>query len=169
MELSQSSLAMLMIGAVPIGAFLSLAYRLADPIAAKQSVIQKIYVNCKDFVFMILAGIVTVILVYYVNDGDYRYLAPIGALIGFLLGDLAFKALVAKIKRWLLGVLSYMITAPTKWIYRKTLEPIYAKAYAKSLIKRTEHRIEYMMQLASNGFENYTEAKNERAGKATDR
>ncbi len=117
---------------------------------------------------MILAGVVTVILVYYVNDGDYRYLAPIGALIGFMLGDLACKALIAKIKKWLLGVFAYMITVPAKWIYQKTLGPIYAKAYAKSLIKRTENRIEYMRQLASNGFENNTEAKNERTGKATD-
>ena len=168
MEISQTSLAMLMIGAVPIGAFMSLAYRLADPITTKQSMLQKIYVNCKDFIFMILVGVMTVILVYYVNDGDYRYLAPIGALVGFFLGDLACKALIAKIKKWLLSVFACMITVPAKRIYRKTLGLIYAKAYAKSLIKRTEYRIEYMMQLASYGFENNTEAKNERTGKATD-
>lgn len=159
MELSQSSLAMLMIGAVPIGALLSVAYRLTQFIKTPSNVWQKIAINVKDFAFAVFAGLLTVILVYYVNDGDYRYLAPLGAVIGFLISDLLFAKLIIRIREYVLRTLGRVISVPIRWIWRLTVEPLMEKASFTSMVRSTDLRIKAMMRNASNGFENFTEAK----------
>ncbi len=159
MELSQTSLAMLMFGAMPIGVMLSIVYRLADPITTQRSVFKKIYGNCKDFIFMILAGIMTVILVYYVNDGDYRYLAPLGAVTGFFVSDLLLGKLLVRIRDFVLFTAWRILSVPIRWLWHLTIGPMIAKASLSKMIKSTDDRIEAMMLEASNGFENITEAK----------
>lgn len=159
MELSQASLAMLALGAFPLGVLINLAYRIGAPSVPMKSVWIRLYANLRDFVFMIIAGVLTVILVYYVNDGEYRYLAPLGAICGFLLGDLILREPIKKARAWLIHVLGRILAVPVTWILRKTYFPLRVKISGDSQKRYTEKRKVLMMQLASNGFENNTEAK----------
>lgn len=159
MELSQASLAMLALGAFPLGVLISVAYRIGAPSALTKSVWIRTYANLRDFVFMIIAGVLTVILVYYVNDGEYRYLAPLGAIGGFLLGDMLLREPIIKARAWLIRGLVRILSVPIAWVLQKTYFPFRVRISENTKRRYTEKRIELMMQLASNGFENNTEAK----------
>ena len=77
MELSQTALAMLLLGGFPFGLALNLVYALTDFGALPESIVKKLLCNAKDFVFALMAGLLAIILVYYVNDGEFRYLTVI--------------------------------------------------------------------------------------------
>ena len=159
MELSQSALALLALSAFPCGILLNVLYRLTDPTDSPQSIIGRLLIHIKDFVFMIAAGVLTVIISYYVNQGDYRYLAPVGTLIGYVLSDLLLRKSIQRIRDWILSFVGRMISVPFHWIWKNTLGHATDKMRVAEQQKSTKKRIEYLMQSASNGFENNTEAK----------
>ncbi|MBQ7379073.1 MAG: spore cortex biosynthesis protein YabQ [Clostridia bacterium] len=118
-----------------------------------------ILVNIKDFVFLILTAIVTVLLVYYVNDGVYRYQSIAGVLAGYFVCDLVFGKLIVKARNSVLGTVFGALSFPLMWIWHRTFGALLVKADRAALIRNTEYNNEYLMLLASNGFENNTEAK----------
>ena len=159
MELSQTSLAAMMLAAIPIGVFLNVVYLLTGTRTNNDSTIKKMLLHIKDFLFLIIAALITVILVYYLNDGDYRYLAPVGVLLGYLMNDFLLRRWIIGVRDYVLRVFGKIILVPCKWIWRTTLTPILKKSEEKRMVTQTNHRIKELMYDASNGFENNTEAK----------
>ncbi len=159
MELSQTALSVLLLCGFPLGVLSNVAYRMTDLGLQKDRVLHHILINVKDFIFLILAAITTVLLIYYVNDGVYRYHSIAGILAGYVISDLAIGRIVIRIRNTVIAAIFHILSVPFTWIWRKTFGILLAKADNKALIKNTDANINIMMQLASNGFENCTEAK----------
>ena len=158
MELSQTALATLILGGLPTGILLNVAYRFLH-IDTNKSGIWLVLGNIRDFLFMILVSIITVLLVYYVNEGDYRYQVIVGIACGFGLSELVLGKLIVRVRDTVFRLLINMLALPVLFLKSKTIDPLLVKVYAQQLNRYTELRAKYLMQSASNGFENFTEAK----------
>ncbi len=150
MELSQTALAMLLLTGFPAGVMLNLAYALTDIGAWRKSFGKKLMCNLKDFAFMLIAGLTAVLLVYYVNNGEFRYLVLLGMIGGYAASHVTLGKLVIRIRNTAARALS----VPLAWLWRVTLGRLYEKRRTTALFKGTQTRMEALMQLASNGFEN---------------
>jgi hypothetical protein len=159
MELSQTALAILFLYGLPLGGIFSLLYRITDLEGLNTNTFKSILTQIKDFLFVVLAGIAIVIFVYYANEGDFRYLALVGAVIGFALFDMLIGKPIVKLRNALLGSLYFLIRIPVYYMYGKTIGRLKFKIENKSVFKHTQHRIKEMVLQASDGFECITEAK----------
>ncbi len=150
MELSQTSLAVLLLGGLPVGVALSFAYALTDVAALPQSFIKALLVNAKDFIFLLAAGLAAVLTVYYVNQGEFRYLVLVGMIGGFAISHVTLGKLIVHAR----DAMIRFLTVPIIRAWEATLGRLAAKARARKQIKITQERVEELMQFASNGFEN---------------
>ncbi len=167
MELSQTALAVMLLCAAPIGILLSILYRLTDfSQSSRDNAIIVVLQNLKDFLFMVAAAVLTVLLVYYANDGQFRYVAPLGVLGGYVFTDKLLSGVILKIRcvvcrilyisvKWTLG----LILAPVMMVWRLTFGKRVEKVKSRAIIRKTENRALWWTAQASSGFENYTEAK----------
>ena len=167
MEISQTALAVMLASAVPIGIVLSIAYRVTDfGWQSRKNAIIVVLQNIKDFLFMAVAAVMIVILVYYQNQGQFRYLAPVGVLGGYWLTDKLLSRTILKMRGWIWRTVCAVVTwsfgilfAPVMAIWRATLGKRVEQASHRAIIKRTENRASWWTAQASFGFENVTEAK----------
>ena len=150
MELSQTSLAMLLLTGLPVGAVLHWAYALTDMGDMPDTFAKKLIRNLKDFVFAIAAGLAAIFTVYFVNNGEFRYMVLVGIIGGFGVSHLAFQRLIVGIRDAILRLL----TVPLTWIWANTMGRLLAKVREKAQDKKTQLRTEQLMLLALNGFEN---------------
>lgn len=163
MELSQTALAVMLVYAVPIGVVLNVAYRLTDLGKARsRHAIIMVLQNVKDFLFMITAALMVVLLVYYANDGQFRYVALVGVPVGYWLSErlIAKPLLLVRHVLWRLicRIMAYL-SRPLAWMIGKTLGKSMARAQSRAMIRKTEQRASWWTAQASYGFENNTEAK----------
>lgn len=158
MELSQTALAILLTVSIPLGVFLNIAYRLTDWGQKPYSALQIVFINVKDFLFIIIACIAMVLLVYYINDGDYRFQSLIGTLIGFFVSEMLIGKRIVQVRNVILHAFWGIISIPILWIGRKTFGRIGTQISNRALLSKTINRTNFMEMLASNGFENNTEA-----------
>lgn len=167
MELSQTALAVMLICAAPIGILLSILYRLTDlDRPSRGNAIIVVLQNLKDFLFMVAAAVLTVLLVYYANDGQFRYLAPVGVLLGYYLTDKLLSGIILKMRRGVCRVLLAIgkrtigvILSPLRLVWRATLGKRMEQAHSRAIVLRTEKRASWWTVQASYGFEKSTEAK----------
>ena len=150
MELSQTALAMLLVGGFPAGVAINLVYALTDIGVLPNSFAKKLLINVKDFVFSLIAGIVAILLLYYLNNGEIRYLALVGMIGGFAVSHWTLGKLVIYVR----NAAAHVIVIPLAWIWSKTFGRMCEKARKTSQNKNTEKRADAILQLASNGFEN---------------
>lgn len=158
MELSQTALAILLTVSIPVGVLLNITYRFTDLGKKPYTALQIIFINIKDFLFIILACITMVLLVYYINDGDYRFHALIGTLIGYLVSDLLIGKKLVRVRNTILRVCWDFFSIPLLWVGRKTFGCAYTKINDRALLSKTINRTKFVEMLASCGFENNTEA-----------
>lgn len=160
MELSQTALAVMFVCAAPIGFVLGILYRLTDLDASRMGRATVLVLqNIKDFLFWIVAAVLTVLLVYYANDGQFRYLAPAGALLGFWVSSKLLAAPILAARRMALSVLGVVLGfafRPLGWVWRITLGKMLARSKMKAAQKQTQRRAEWWAEQASVGFENKT-------------
>lgn len=150
MELSQASLAMLLLAGMPVGVILHFIYALSDINFMSEGLLKKLFGNLKDFFFTTIVGIAAILMVYFVNNGEFRYMILVGIVSGYVVSHLVFhKAIVAS-----RNAIIRLITTPLVWVFTNTFGKVFEKARAKERKKQTILRIEQLMQLASNGFEN---------------
>ena len=150
MELSQASLAMLLLAGMPVGVILHFIYALSDINIMSEGLLKKLFGNLKDFFFTTIVGIAAILMVYFVNNGEFRYMILVGIVSGYVVSHLVFhKAIVAS-----RNAIIRLITTPLVWFFTNTFGKVFEKARAKERKKQTILRIEQLMQLASNGFEN---------------
>ncbi len=150
MELSQTALAMLLLGGIPAGVVLNFAYALTDIGAMAEGFVKKLIRNVKDFIFLLIAGLVSVLTVYYVNDGEFRYLVIVGMLCGFALSHLMLAKSIVKIR----NAIARIAVVPLAWVWRITFGRLCARARSAALERSTHAKAEQLLMLASNGFEN---------------
>ncbi len=150
MEVSQNALAMMLIAGFPVGVMLNLAYSLTDIGVRNRSFAKQLICNLKDFAFMLIAGFMAVLLVYYVNDGEFRYLVVMGLIGGYVASHAALGRLVIRIRNKVARAMS----VPFMRLWRVTFGRLYEKRRTTALFKGTQSRAEQLMLLASNGFEN---------------
>ena len=150
MELSQASLAMLLLAGMPVGVILHFIYALSDINTMSEGLLKKLFGNLKDFFFTTIVGIAAILMVYFVNNGEFRYMILVGIVSGYVASHLVFhKAIVAS-----RNAIIRLITTPLVWLFTNTFGKVFERARAKERKKQTILRIEQLMQLASNGFEN---------------
>lgn len=150
MELSQSALAMLLVGGFPAGVALNLVYVLIDIESLQHTWMYKLLVNVKDFIFILVAGLVAVLTVYYVNNGEFRYMVLVGMLCGFLLSHVTLGKLALLVKNAILKALG----VPVTWLWRITIGKLCEKVRIEAMQKNTVLRMEEIIKKATNGFEN---------------
>lgn len=163
MELSQTALAVMLVYAVPIGVILNVAYRLTelDQARPRHAVIMVLQ-NVKDFLFMIVAAVLVVLLVYYVNDGQLRYVALAGVPIGFGLSERILARplrIAARSVRRLACRLIGLLSRPAVWLCFQTLGKGAQRVQSRAMVQKTEKRASWWTAQAACGFENDTEAK----------
>ena len=159
MELSQTSIGLLLLLGIPVGILLNALYALTDLGTKKRSLGKRLLIQIKDFLFATLAGLSAILLVYYVNDGEFRYWVLFGIVIGYTLSSVTIGKCVLAARNAVLSVILRFITTPLLFLWRITLARPCAKARQARLEKATERQAQKTMQLASNGFENDSEAK----------
>lgn len=165
MELSQTALAVMLFCAAPLGILLNVVYRLTEPRCARRAKSHKAVIvvlqNLKDFIFLIAAAVLVVLLVYYANDGQFRYLALAGALAGYWFSDrlLAKPILVCRdaLCRLVVKVMRVLLV-PVVALWRITVGKGVDRAQNKAIIQKTDQRASWWTVQASSGFED-TEAK----------
>ena len=148
MELSQSALAMLLLGGVPAGAAISLIYALTDFSHVDDSIWKRLWTHVKDFFFLVFAGLMAVLLVYYINQGEFRYLAFPGMLGGFLLTQITLARPVCRVRNAVLHVLS----VPIIWLWSTSFGRLCARIRMNHQVKLTNKKGRMLEMLASNGF-----------------
>ena len=146
MELSQTSLAMLLICGIPVGAALNLAYALTDIEMLPCGFVKTILRNVKDFFFAVVAGVIVIFVVYFVNHGEFRYMVLAGVIGGFVASHVTLRKLLIRLRE--------MLISPIARCWEITLGKRFAKARLKAIDKKTQARSEQLIWLASNGFEN---------------
>ncbi len=121
----------------------------------------------EDLCFAILCGVTLLLLLYFINDGVFRFLAPLGMGCGIFvyrvtIGRLMMRiadALVRFIRRMILKVLRAVwrpIRAFLGLVYRLTVKPVrnmIERRLEKRQIKRTSQKIARYIQDASRAFE----------------
>ena len=150
MELSQTALAMLFLVGFPAGTLLHVVYALTDTGVGNAHLGRLLMRQVKDFAFMIAAGVVAVLLVYYVNNGEFRYLVLAGMIGGYAVSYVTLGKLVVHVR----NIAVHALSAPLLWLWRVTLGRLYSKLRVGVRCKATQTRIDVLQQLASNGFEN---------------
>ena len=150
MELSQFSLAVMLLAGVPAGVVLNLTYALTDMRAMEDGFVKKLLHNVKDFIFAVLAGLMAVLTVYFVNDGEFRYLVIVGMIGGFAVSHFTLGRLVVRLR----DATCRFLTVPLTWIWAKTFGKLLIKARMRGQDKQTQIRMEKLLLLAANGFEN---------------
>lgn len=137
----------------------------------------------EDVLFGLLCGIVLVLLLYFINDGQIRILAPMGLACGFFVYTVTvgrwirklcnvvakgIRALSKQIVRRFLKI----IAIPIKWFYslasRLILSPVrkvIAKRVEKKRLKYTQAQITAFVNHAAVGFELFHDAEHSAAEK----
>lgn len=111
---------------------------------------------------MIVAAVTVVLLVYYANDGQFRYVALVGVPVGYWLSErlIARPLLFVRGALWrLICRVAACLSRPLAWIFAKTLGKSIGRAQTRAMIQKTEKRASWWTAQASYGFENNTEAK----------
>lgn len=135
---SQQKLAFILLYSLFIGVFLGIVYdvfrirRLAfntkacfskkgtNEVARKENAADCVIIFFEDVLFALISSIVVCIFIFYMNSGQFRGIAIIGALFGFLLYYLTVGRLVMYFSGVIIGFFKYLI----RKIYEYTLRPI---------------------------------------------
>ncbi len=135
---SQQKLAIILLYSVFIGVFLGVVYdvfrirRLAfktgacfskkdtNEVARKENVADCVIIFFEDVLFAVISSIVVCIFIFYMNSGQFRGIAVIGALCGFLLYYLTVGRVVMYFSGVIIGFFKFLI----RKIYEYTLRPI---------------------------------------------
>ena len=96
MNIDQYALARMALESLLLGAFLELIFEslrfaggifmprlLRDTIEKSNDVVAIICISVRDFVFLSFCGVAFSVFVYYTNDGNIRFIAIFGTLVGF--------------------------------------------------------------------------------------
>ena len=148
MELSQKALAMLLLSGLVSGTAICIAYALTDFSGVANSRYQRFFVQIKDYVFVVLAGLIAILTVYYVNGGEFRYLVLLGMTGGYALARVTIFKTIVLLKNAVLHTLTY----PLIYLWSFTIGRLFLKVRMIHQIKTTEIRARKITDLASNGF-----------------
>ncbi len=157
---SQEKLAIILLYSVFIGVFLGIVYdvfrirRLAfrtkpcfdtkeeyrrDKLRNK---FENVVIFFEDVFFALISAVVICVFIFYMNSGQVRGIALVGALFGFLL----YYMTVGRLVMYFSGVIIGFIKFLTKKIYDYTLRPI--KKGAIFIIRHTVIRLYLMLMTA---------------------
>ena len=168
MEVSQKLLCLLFLVSVALGVVLGLCYDalkiirillgwhhgLPAQTSTKRhrwhDLTGKIFLFVQDLLFGVLCGIVLILILYFVNDGQVRFLAPLGLACGFFaytftLGKLicavseVIATFIRKIVKCLITAVYKMVSLPVKWLYQ-LLDHVLLRRIRKSLQQRKEKK-----------------------------
>lgn len=87
----------------------------------------------EDMLFALLCGMVMILLLYFLNDGKIRWLAPVGMACGFFAYMVTIGKLIQKCLAWLTRVIRRLLGGISRFLWRALSFPI--KAVCR-LIKR---------------------------------
>lgn len=111
---------------------------------------------------MIVAAMMVVLLVYYANDGQFRYVALVGVPVGYWLSERLIARPLLFVKRTLWRLVCRIVVClsrPLAWAFDKTLGKSVERAQSRAMVRKTEKRASWWTEQASYGFENNAEAK----------
>ena len=102
----------------------------------------------QDLLFGVLSGVVLILILYFVNDGQVRFLAPLGLACGFFaytftLGKLicavseVIARFIRKLVKWLVSAVYKMVSLPVKWLFR-LLDHVMLSRIRRAMCKRKE-------------------------------
>ena len=181
MEISQKLLCFLFLASFATGAFLGIIYDLLtlirllaglSPVAPKVSA-ERFKRACGlallflgDLCFMLLCGVTLVLLLYFINDGGFRFLAPLGMSCGLFVYRVTLGRLVLSLSETLVKCLRYVIRVVARAIwkplyaclclgYRLVICPIgdlIRQRLDRRLIKQTKRMIEDYVKEAEQTF-----------------
>jgi hypothetical protein len=75
----------------------------------KDNPVGLVIIFIKDILFFTIAGVVVAVLIYWTNDGQFRFLALAGLLIGFLICYKTLGSLLRKLNEQLVKLLFVLI------------------------------------------------------------
>ncbi|MBQ9780608.1 MAG: hypothetical protein IJW00_06655 [Clostridia bacterium] len=194
MEISQKLLCFLFLASFAAGAALGLVYELlrlsrlllsfpggSFPKGERKSGgarLKRIAGVCllcaEDLCFALLCGTILLLLLYFINDGQFRFISPLGMACGYFVFYVTLGSLLRKLSGAVVSVLHRMITGLLSllWrpirklgtlLYRLTLSPILLQirdTKLKRQIEYTERKIRRFHIQAGSLF-GQTEAKDD--------
>ena len=156
MGFSQRELACLFLGAVAVGLAFGVLYdvlRLArmlcgEEIGVRRTPLQDLLLGVTDFIFSLLACLSLILLLYYLSDGQFRALAPVGMAAGFFLYMQTLGRLTVLCAKGITCLLRLVILLPMRWLWERTV----GKILLACRVHATKRRIKTMVDAASRGF-----------------
>lgn len=125
-----------------------------------------LFIFLGDVLFGVMCGIALIILLYYANDGQFRFLAVFGMACGFFayyhtLGRLvmlfseAIVLAVRRLIRWIVWLVLLPLRAIARLLYRtvgyRTVLLLKRIRYQRN-VRYTDQAVEACVRLASQGF-----------------
>ena len=127
---------------------------------------QKLLIFVGDVLFGVVCGMALVLLLYYANDGQFRFLAVFGMACGFFvyyhtLGRLvmlfseAIVFAVRRLVRWIVRLVLLPLRAFSRLLYRmvgRRLALLVKRIRYRRSVRYTDQTVESYVRLASQGF-----------------
>lgn len=122
MSVDQYALAQMTALSVLLGIFLELLFELLrfaggiffprfirDKYTENDDVIAIIWFNIRDIVFLLCCGIAFSVFVYYTNDGNVRFTAVVGALVGFVACYFTVGRIIRRLSVFMLNMICKLL------------------------------------------------------------
>lgn len=121
----------------------------------------------EDLLFVFFGGLVLILLLYFVNDGQFRFIAMVGMGCGLFVWRVTLGHLFGKISEGLVSLIRRFVRFCLKWLffpfrilgkclYTRLLCPFKRRidaARRRRCIKATEHMIQEFQHQAEGAFE----------------
>lgn len=113
----------------------------------------------KDLFFCFVIGCMLVLVIYITNDGEFRFMAPAGMAIGFIVGYKTLGHLV----RYCVTLVSNILFKALLLILRPFV--LFGRKFKEKLIDRLLHRISSCLHVTGDQLSNNSVGKKGKNGK----
>ena len=157
MNIDQYALAQMTLASLLLGAFLELVFELlrftggifmprllCDSSEKNDDAVAVIWFFVRDFVFLSFCGIAFSVFIYYTNDGNVRFAAIMGTLMGFAACYFTVGRLIRKCAVFILNVFYKLLSIllyPFKFIAKSVIGMIRKWAVGIGAMVRRKHTL----------------------------
>ena len=164
MNIDQYALALMALESLLLGAFLEIIFELLrfvcgifmprllrDTSEKNNDIVAIICISVRDFVFLSFGGVAFSVFVYYTNDGNIRFIAVMGTLIGFAACYITVGRIVRRCTAFILNVFYKLINVllyPFRFIAESIIGLLRKGAISIGTMARRKHTLREIKKIS---------------------